>query len=250
MKTRPSLDPSNGMSATGRAHAPLTRLLSLTRAEFGFAARYGILPLYGLLTVIYLVMLSVTAESARATAGGVIILTDPAAMGLFFMGAMVLLEKSQRVNCALAVSPVRAEEYIIAKVLALMGVGLLAGLIVGRYAGISAWGILLSVGLGSVLFSLLGIIVACASVSLNQFLILSMPVEIIAFIPAMFYWFGSARSPVWLLHPAVAAIALLGADRGVWLPASLSLLVWNALVFVLCRRAVQRYFEALGGGKL
>lgn len=252
MKTQPTLhtpaDRATGPAAPARAG--LTRLWRLTRAELGFAARYGIAPLYGLITVIYLVLLSVMAESARAAAGGVIILTDPAAMGLFFMGAMVMLEKSQRVNCALAVSPVRAEEYIAAKSLALMGLGLLVGLIVGGYAGINAAGVLLSVALGSFMFSMLGIIVACASVSLNQFLILSIPVEIITFVPALFYWFGALRSPLWLAHPAVAAIALLGPGRGLWPWAAASLLVWDAVVFLWCRRTVQRYFEALGGGKL
>ncbi|HCT90783.1 MAG TPA: ABC transporter permease, partial [Lachnospiraceae bacterium] len=45
--------------------------------------------------------------------------SDPAAMGLFFMGAVVLLEKGQHTPCAVAVSPVRAMEYIAAKVASL-----------------------------------------------------------------------------------------------------------------------------------
>lgn len=47
------------------------------------------------------------------------IYSDPAAMGLFFMGAIVLLEKSQRVLNSLAVSPVKVSEYILSKVISL-----------------------------------------------------------------------------------------------------------------------------------
>lgn len=59
-------------------------------------------------------------------------------MGLFFMGAIVLLEKSQRVNCALAVSPARDCEYMLAKLFSLAVIGLLVGGILAIAGGI-AW---------------------------------------------------------------------------------------------------------------
>ena len=46
------------------------------------------------------------------------VISDPAAMGLFFMGAVILPEKSQRVTSFFAVSPLKAWEYVGAKVLA------------------------------------------------------------------------------------------------------------------------------------
>ena len=236
--------------AVSSGAAARRRLWRLTLGELRFAYRYGILALYGLITAIYLLLLLWSAPASRPLSGGVIILTDPAAMGLFFMGAMVLLEKSQRVNCALAVSPVRVDEYIAAKAIALGGVGLAVALAVGAVAGNPPVGVLLSVGLGSALFTMLGMMVACESGSLNQFLLLSVPVEIAVFIPALFYWFGGITSPLWLLTPGVAAIALLSADTGLWLPAALSLAVWDIAAYLLCRRVVRRYFIKLGGGRL
>jgi fluoroquinolone transport system permease protein len=238
------------MSAHAQAVSARRRLYALTAGELRFAAKYGILALYGLITVIYILLLLWSAPATRPLSGGVIILIDPAAMGLFFMGAMVLLEKSQRVNCALAVSPVHAGEYIAAKALALYGLGLLVALIVAAVAGNPPWGVVLSVTLSSLLFTMLGMMLACKSDSLNVFLLLSVPVEIVAFVPAMFYWFHGITSPLWLLTPGVAAIVLLGADTGLWLPAALSLLVWNAGVYLLCRRVVAAYFAGLGGGKV
>ena len=233
--------------ATG---ARLRRISRLTAGELRFALRYGILPLYLLITVIYLLLLSVTAPQARAQAGGVIILTDPAAMGLFFMGAMVLLEKSQRVNCALAVTPVRPGEYVLAKTFALTLVGLGVGLVVAAAAGIDLLGAGISVLLSALLFSFLGMMAAFWSESLNQFLILSIPIEIAGFLPPMFYWFGSLTAPLWLLHPGVAAMALFRDAREFWLPAALSLLVWDGIAYVACRKMAARYFTKLGGGRL
>ena len=55
----------------------LRRFGRLARAELGFAARYGILPLYGVIAVIYLALLSAITPAARPSAGGVIALTTP-----------------------------------------------------------------------------------------------------------------------------------------------------------------------------
>jgi fluoroquinolone transport system permease protein len=233
-----------------RRRSSCRRLGRLALGELCFAWKYGIIPLYALLAVIYLLLLSAIAPGARFSAGGGIIFTDPAAMGLFFMGAMVLLEKSQRVNCALAVSPVRVWEYITAKAFALMAVGLAVALTIVAAAGMNLAGTALSVMLGSVLFTLLGMIVACGSDSLNRFLILTIPIELVAFTPALFYWFGSVHSPLWLLHPGVATVALLAEPTALWLPAVASLLAWDALAFWLCHRTVERYFIRLGGGRL
>lgn len=230
-----------------RAH--LRRFARLTLGECRFAARYGIFPLYALLALLYLLLLSAVAPEARAQAGGVILLTDPAAMGLFFMGAMVLLEKSQRVHWALASSPVREGEYIAAKVLALLCAGLPVGLAVGVYTGLNFLGTVLSLVLSSALFSLAGLWMASVSDSLNRFLLLTIPVELCVFTPALFYWYGSLTSPWWLLNPGVAAIALYR-DAGPLWPAVASLALWNLIVWFFCRRAVTRVMTLLGGGRL
>ena len=81
------------------------RLLRLTARDLRFQWKYGFYALYAVFTAAYLLTLAAVPESARRTVATVMIYTDPAAMGLFFMGAIVLLEKSQRVNLALAVSP-------------------------------------------------------------------------------------------------------------------------------------------------
>lgn len=128
---------------------------------------------------------------------------------MFFMGAVILLEKSQRVLQSLAVSPVKTEEYILSKILSLgavsTAVGLAVDIIVGGYPLL-----FISIGtfLGSLLFSLIGIIIATKASSLNSFLLLSTPIMLFLMLPPIFEVFGF--SYFWFnLHPGNIVLRLI-----------------------------------------
>lgn len=69
------------------------RLRSLFLWDIRFQAKYGFYFLYAVLTVIYLIVLLAVPENWREKTAAILIFSDPASMGLFFMGAIVLLEK-------------------------------------------------------------------------------------------------------------------------------------------------------------
>ena len=52
--------------------------------------------IYFVLTVIYVFGITALPDNWKHNAAAIMIYSDPAAMGLFFMGAIVLLEKSQK----------------------------------------------------------------------------------------------------------------------------------------------------------
>lgn len=225
------------------------RAIRLTLGEMRFLWKYGVIPLYALFTLFYICLLQVLPLSAKPVAAALLIFTDPAAMGLFFMGAVLLLEKSQRVNASLAVSPIRVWEYIIAKVLPMTATGTLVGLVICAASGLEAsWLTLWGVALASVLFSLCGLFAATKAPTLNGFLIAVIPFEAVICAPALFYLFGFIQGDGWLMHPGIAAIRLIAGQGALWGIAPLSLLLWSALAFVLCRRAVTLAFTAVGGG--
>ena len=93
------------------------RFRQLILWDMRFQARYGFYLLYGFLTVLYVVLLLSLPQAWKENAAAMLIFSDPAAMGLFFIGAIVLLEKSQRVTSFFGVSPLRALEYVGSKVL-------------------------------------------------------------------------------------------------------------------------------------
>ena len=143
------------------------RLRSLFLLDMRFQAKYGFYFLYAVLTIIYVIVLLAVPESWRENIAAILIFSDPASMGLFFMGAIVLLEKNQHTPCAFAVSPVRAEEYIAAKSGSLSVISLVVAAVLALTADMDRIHIILSgTVISSMVFTLLAIIIATQITSL------------------------------------------------------------------------------------
>lgn len=227
------------------------RLLRLVKGDFNFQKKYGIWLVYIVFTIVYVCVLRNLPSVAVPIVGPIMVYTDPAAMGLFFMGAIVLLEKSQRINCSLAVSPITVDEYIISKIGTLMIAGTIIGAVILILGGVewSLW-TFIGVATSSVLFSLCGLFVACKVSSLNAFAMLTVPFELFITLPAILYFFGYFESKWFVLHPGIASIRLV-TETGFWnVPNLLVILGWDAVMYFICRRATEKYFKLLGGGSL
>lgn len=227
------------------------RLTRLICNEFRFLFKYGILFLYFIFTVCYLCLLAVIPESAKKMTAVILVFTDPAAMGLFFMGAVVLLEKSQRVSNSIAVSPVLKSEYIIAKIFTMMVTGCIVGVILCLFAGIkNIFVVTAGIAFSSVLFSLVGLLVASKVETLNGFMLATVPFEIIICLPPILYLFGVLKSSLWNFHPGVAAINLIQGNNNYIIVDFISVFVWCVIVFFVCKKAVEKSFAKLGGSSL
>lgn len=224
------------------------RGLHLLGGELRLLWKYGIGLLYVLLTAAYLLLLALLPQSARGITATILVFTDPAAMGLFFMGAILLLEKSQHTNCALAVAPILPGEYILAKAGALLVPGVLVALVLCAFGGCENLALmLLGVAISSILFSLCGMLVALCTNTLNGFMVACVPFEIVLCLPSILYAFEAITSPWWILHPGVAAIRLIQGIAALWPLCAASLLVWTGITFLICRRAVKASFARIGG---
>ena len=151
------------------------RIIHLIKGDIVFQIKYGFYFLYVVFTVLYAFVLVILPETWQETVASLMIYSDPAAMGLFFMGAIVLFEKSQRVLNSLAVSPIHISEYILSKIISL---ALISEIVAMILAVISHHQNLIMVFIGTLLssfiFSLLGLIVSTKIHSLifieNQYL--------------------------------------------------------------------------------
>ncbi len=196
-------------------------------------------------------MLTLIPNNAKQIVASILIFTDPAAMGLFFMGAIVLFEKSQRVESSLGVSPIKVSEYILAKVTPFMIIGTFVGFVLCLCANSSNIILsLLSVALSSILFSLCGLWVGVHIRSLNSFMIATIPFEIVICIPALLYILGIINNDWWIIHPGVAAIRLIGSQFDLWYLSVSSIMLWIVPVYYLCKKSVQRSFSTMGGAKI
>ncbi len=253
------------------------KLARLIKADLFFLAKYGIFLVYAIFVAVYVAALHyISKYFSQETVIFVmklLVFSDPAAMGLFFMGAVVLLEKSQRVNCSIAVSPVTTGSYVLSKAAAFMAAGVTVALAISWGSGHSLTlpGIAGVAG-ASMLFSMAGLFSATKAGSLNQFIIFTLPVEILVSTPAFLLPFGKLKSVLWTIHPGVAAMRLLFSSGGLAngglatdslgttlsatgnsfanLAALASLAAWNTAVFFLAKKAADKMFRKLGGGSL
>lgn len=225
------------------------RLRSLFLLDMRFQAKYGFYFLYVALTAIYIVILLAFPQNWREKAVAILIFSDPVSMGLFFMGAIVLLEKSQHTPCALAVSPVRAVEYIIAKVASLSAISLMVAAILALAAGVGHLYIVLpGTVISSILFTLLGMIVATKIVSLNQFILWTVPIEVLAFVPAILHLWG--LSPVVLKsYPANVCMDMISGNP--FSPIGLfCVMLLIGVLFSVAEKCVIKMWQEAGGIKL
>ncbi len=226
----------------------MNRVLTLFRADIRFQFRYGFYGLYAIVTLLYAVCIRLLPVHWREAARIVTVFSDPAALGLFFMGAILLFEKGEQVLPSLAVSPVRIGEYVLSKMLSIAVVSVLAGLaIVLASGGRPGPGLLAGLLGGSFLFTLTGIVFGSGAATINRFLIITVPAELCIMLPSLAWQFGF-RPPVLLLHPGVIVIALFSPGSVPALPAFFLLSLWLVLFFALACRAASRMFIASSGG--
>lgn len=96
--------------------------------------RYGIYYAYGIVILMYAGILISLGRYLPDWVPAFIIFTDPAVLGFFFLGALMMLEKSENVRTALGVTPVSTAEYFWAKTLPLTALAIVAVSIIALLA--------------------------------------------------------------------------------------------------------------------
>jgi len=226
------------------------RVRALFLGDIRFQIKYGFYFIYLVFSLLYIGLLFVFPSEWRKSAGILMIFSDPAAMGLFFMGAIVLLEKSERVLNSIAISPVKPVEYVFSKLCSIAMISTAVGLILGTVSeGISnLFYFTAAVFLCSCLFSSMGLIVACKISTLNGFIIATIPAELLINVPAIAYLFGYKKS--WLLfHPGVCMIELCANGQNTFI-ALIILFIWSVIFAAIACRVVKKMFQSVGGVKL
>lgn len=226
------------------------RLKNLIIGDVKFQFKYGFYFVYVIFTAIYISLVFLFPPAWREKAAAIMIFSDPAAMGLFFMGAIVLLEKSERVLNSIAVSPVKIEEYIFSKVISIGIISTIVGIIIALAANLTnLFVVILGTFLGSSFFTLLGLIVAANISSLNQFLAATVPIEIISFLPPICYLFGYDKTFM-LMHPGCILIRLISGNKEHFLLLIIVLIIWIGLIYIVTHKYIKKMFQSVGGIKL
>lgn len=239
-------------------------LKTLLVNDVKFQWRYGFYAVYAIISLVYIGLLMAVDPAYRGILGTFVIFSDPAALGVFFMGSIVLYEKSDRVLSALFVSPMTARLYTLSKLISLSVISTLVALLLAlpilQGGSTVVWlELIASVFLGSALFSAIGLIAAANALSLNRFLMRVLPLGFLAGLPAVLVFFGDYSAYVWWHPGAVMLKALTHALDGRLLdlvieapsPSSwAALCMWLVLGVAAAERSVLKMARQLGGIKL
>lgn len=228
------------------------RKVNVIKGDMFFQWKYGFYMLYFLMIIIYYVIFSFLTGNVKDTIVSICVYSDPAAMGMFFMGALILLEKSQRITNSIAISPVTVEEYILGKIVSVGIISEIVGVIL-MLQGHTENYFLCAIGIfaGSVIFSLCGIIVGAKIESLNQYIIGTLPFEIIGFVPVILYRIGFMwDNKLMIIHPGCSVMRLIEGDTEMAVGAVASIVIWIILLFWRADISVRKMFRKSGGVKL
>jgi fluoroquinolone transport system permease protein len=222
-------------------------LLSTLRWDLLIQARYQIITVMWAVAGLYLLVFWAVPAIATDQVLAVLIFSDPALLGLTFIGALLLFEQGENTLQALVVTPIERWQYLWSKALSL---ALMATPPAILMAGIGhGWAfnyplLILGTFLSSLLYTFAGIAMVARSQSLNGYIIrvalCSFPLGL-----PLLNLFGVTDTWLWYVIPSQATLSLLMGSFGHvpgWelLYGFGYLILWIAAMYALAQRAFER----------
>jgi fluoroquinolone transport system permease protein len=158
----------------------------LMKVDFLFQYRQKIIAIYLIVTLFYLLILSFVPTNYLKFVVPAIIFSDPAGIGLFFIGGVLMSEETQGINHFLSIIPLSIREILFSKIVTFSITSTIVGLIIGVFSfKIDANYFFLTIGLllTSFLFSMVGIFISTKSKTLNDYFIKVIPPMLLLIFP-------------------------------------------------------------------
>ncbi|BAS26788.1 fluoroquinolone export ABC transporter permease subunit [Limnochorda pilosa] len=231
------------------------RFWTLVWQDVRFEVRHGMYTVYAVVCALYVLVLLSLSPAVREVAAPLLVFSDPAALGFFFVGGMVLLERKQDVLTGLFVTPLDPAEYVAAKAtsLALLSVLAAYAIMLPLYGWAFNWYFLTAgVFFSSVLLTLVSIPFAMRAETLNEYF-LTAGASMAVVIPPVVEYFLESRNLLFYLFPTQASLVLIA---GALEPVSPALLLYSHLYLIAsigaawwwARREVTRVVHRQTGG--
>lgn len=148
----------------------------------------GLYGIYILVNLIYIFLLGYVPEAYSDFVVTMIIFSDPTVLGMVFVGAFILLEKVDGITQGIGVSPLGASNYVLGKALSMVIISVLTALVVSLFTlnhSINVVGLSIAVAIGSMIFTMLGIIIGIYSKTVNEYLMTIIGGSIVLIIPLL-----------------------------------------------------------------
>ena len=239
----------------------MSNLKNMLRWEFVLLYRYKIIHISLLSVVLYfLTTQAVQSLQGQTRVHSVLLFFDPALIGIMFVGALVLFEKTENVLQALVITPMRTDDYLLSKIISLTGLSIVSAalfmglMMVFNNTSFDVFYLALGLVLTSVMLILLGFILVSRVNSINGYLLgMGLGFIVLTFAPLL-QLFGIYENPVFYVWPTQASFILFD---GVFNAASLETweiaygigyqVFWIVLFYFLSRKAFHKYIVLKGG---
>ncbi len=222
--------------------------------DIRYQFKYGFYFLYAVISAVYIGILLILPEGIRQTGAAFIIWSDPAALGFFFIGGIVLLERGEGLHSYFSIMPVTTGEYLWSKVFSLSVISTLTGLLIasaGLRGEVGYQFLVPGLLAGSVLFTFFGLTVGSIARSVNHYMALSVPAGIVLMGPGMLPMLGVTH-PLLEVLPPTLLLRVLYASVGLAVPypaliAVAGLFIWLLPSYLLAQKYFSIYLQRSGG---
>lgn len=233
----------------------MTHLLAMLKWDAVLQSRYRIIHLSILSVVIYYILLAAVPEMNTDEFKMLYLFFDPTLIGIMFVGALVLFEKTENTLQALTITPLEVRTYFLSKIITLttLATGTAAlFLLLAHGPSFDVACLLAGIVLTSVFLVLVGFLIVARCRSVNEYLVMMMGAFLVLFLPPLLDVFGIYENAVFYLWPSQASFLLFEGVFGA-VPlvetayAVLYLSAWVCLCYLLAKQAFHTHIVSKGG---
>lgn len=225
----------------------MKNLKNAIKSDFKFQYKEGFFYIYLAICIIYLVILSVLPSSILPIVLSVLIYSDPAGLGLFFIGGIIMLERRQGIVNYLMVTPLLIKEYVLSKVITLSILGVAVSLIITVFSSINTpvnyIVLITSTFLTANFFTMVGILIAINCSNLNEYFIKTGPWMILLSLPCLGLIYLPYKEFLSII-PSVASLQLIiGAFHDIAITKYILLTLYLLIINIQLLSVVSNKFE-------
>jgi len=237
----------------------MSNLKNMLKWDLVLLYRYKIIHISILSVFLYFLTTQAVPDMDKPIFHTMLLFFDPAIIGIMFIGALVLFEKSENVLQALVITPMQVYDYLLSKISSLTILSVISAtifiILLNIFSGIdfNITYLAISIILTSVMLILLGFILVSRVNSINEYL-LAMFIGFLGLLfPPMLHLSKLCENVLFYLWPTQASFTLFS---GVFNPASLELweivygigyqAFWIGLLFFLAKKAFYKHIVMKG----
>jgi fluoroquinolone transport system permease protein len=238
----------------------MSNLKNMLKWEYTLLYRYKIIHISILSVILYFIIVQAIPDMNNTVFHTMLLFFDPAVVGIMFVGALVLFEKSENVLQALVVTPMQVDDYLLSKIISLTVLSVIAASIFIALLNLfgdvdfNVFYLAVSIVITSVMLILLGFIIVSRVNSINEYLMAFAVIFLgLVFFP-MLHLSHLYENVIFYAWPTQASFILF---KGVFASSTLETweiaygigyqLLWIGIFFWLAKKAFYKHIVLKGG---